>query len=565
MGQIKALRALFAALVGSAVSACASGPFFLPPDDSPQTAYGAVLSASYANRVRDMDASARLYGAALEFEPQSALVSERAFLSALTAGDFERADRAAAGAVQAPDASQLVHRYVDAARLAGARLPASAAEEARADRFNALVAGVLADWSAVKRGGEGREAAFARAQTGGGLQSAAYLLVHRALLLETAGRFDDAEALYRAAEASLDLRNFSVIMLGGFLERRGLADDAAALYQRQIARENGEPDPEVVAALDRVQAGVRAPRLPRPDEAAARALYAPAAFLTARASPEYDVLYLRLIERLDPGFARGRMSLALVLQQTGFGDEALASFDQLADSAFRYDAGVRAAWLRFRTGQQSAAMESLQRLPDAPPFRATLGLADMHRLTGDCAEALALYQTVIAALDSQGEGADWPQLFYAGVCTEATQGFAAAEPLFERALARGPEEPLVLNHLGYSWIIGGVRVDEGVALTERAVALAPENGSILDSYGWGLFKLGRLDEAVRWLERAAAQSPGNPTIQWHLGDAYAAVGRVLEAEFQWRRALELDPEPAEITLLDRRLELGLQAGPVDLP
>lgn len=565
MGQTQALRALFAAFVALAVPACASGPLFLPPDDSPQTAYGAVLSASYASRVRDLDASARLYGAALEFEPQSALVSERAFLSALTAGDFRRADRAAAGAARAPEASQLVHRYIDAARLAGARLPQPTAEEGRADRFNALVAGVLADWSAVKRGGGARDDAFARAGTGGGLQSAAYLLIHRALLLETAGRFNEAEALYRAAEASLDLRNFSVIMLGGFLERRGLADDAAALYQRQIARANGEPDPEVAAALDRVQAGLRPPRLPRPDEAAARALYAPAAFLTARASPEYAVLYLRLIERLDPDFARGRMALAQLLERTNFVDEAIASYDRLASSAFSYDAGVRAAWLRFRAGQRRAAMASLQRLPDGPPFTAPLGLADMLRFTGDCAEALELYQTVIAALDSRGEGADWAPLFYAAVCTEATQGFASAEPLFERALALGPDEPLILNHLGYSWIIGGVRVDEGVALTERAVALAPENGSILDSYGWGLFKLGRLDEAVRWLERAAAQSPENPTIQWHLGDAYAAVGRALEAQFQWRRALELDPEPAEITLLERRLELGLQAGPVDLP
>ena len=69
---------------------------------------------------------------------------------------------------------------------------------------------------------------------------------------------------------------------------------------------------------------------------------------------------------------------------------------------------------------------------------------------------------------------------------------------------------------------------------------------------------------MRWLERAAAQSPANATIQWHLGDAYAAVGRELEASFQWQRALELDPDANEEALIQRRLQLGLAAGPEDV-
>ena len=564
MGQLTALRAFVVAFLGLAASACAGGPLFLPPDDTPQTAYGAVLSASYASRVRDLDASARLYGAALEFEPQSALVSDRAFLSALTAGDFRRADRAVTGAARAAEASQLVHRYIDAARLAGARLPQAQADEARADPFNALVAGVLTDWSEASGDRDGRERAAERAQSVE-RETAGYLLVHRALLLETAGRFSEAEALYRAAEASLDLRDFTVTLLGQFLERRGRGADAAALYRRQIDRDPGTPDPEIVAGLVRVEAGGRPPRLPSPHEAAARALFAPAAFLVVQAPPEYAVLYLRLIERLDPGFVRARMALAELLEQTSLIGEAIASYDQLDGSAFGYDAGVRAAWLRFQTGDVEGAIRGVRRLQKGRPFTAELAQADMLRLTGRCADALGLYQHVIAQRDAAGDQADWRHFFYGGICTEVGQDFTAAEAFYERALALAPDEPLVLNHLGYSWIIGGVRVDEGVALAERATALAPDNGSVLDSYGWGLFKLGRLDEAVRWLERAAAQSPANPTIQWHLGDAYAAVGRHLEAEFQWRRSLELALEPDEIALLERRLELGLQAGPVDLP
>jgi tetratricopeptide (TPR) repeat protein len=563
MGPISALRAGLIAVIGLAASACAGGPVFLPADDGPQSAYGAVLSASYASRVRDVDASSRLYGEALSFEPDSALVTERAFLAALTAGDFRRADLAAQEAILSEGASQLAHRYVDAARLAGARLVASPATESDADPFSALVAGILVDWMEAKAGRDGRRAVIDRVLTEP-MDVTGYRLVHRALLFEVAGRMDEAEAAYRAADASLDLRDFTTVLLGEFLERQGRREDARLLYRAQIARDAGQPDAEVAAALARVEVGGRPPRRPDEEAAAARALFGPAAFLAMQAPPEYATLYLRLIERVDPDFDRGRMALGGLLEQVELNDQALAVYDRLNGSAFAYDAGVSAAWLRFRLGQVEAAVEAARRLSSGPPYNAELALADMLRFTGACGEALEIYDRVIAARTAAGEAEDWRPVFYAALCTEQVSGWAHAEPLHERALELAPNEPIVLNHLGYSWIIGGERVDEGVDLTARAAALAPENGSVLDSFGWGLFKVGRTDDAVRWLERAAAQSPANPTIQWHLGDAYAAVGRTLEAQFQWRRALELDPDPEEIDLLNRRLELGLEAGPADV-
>ncbi len=563
MGPISALRAGLIAGLGLAVSACAGTPAFLPPDERTESVYGAVLSASYANRVRDIDRSAALYGEALGFDPESAHVTERAFLAALTAGDFRRADQAAAEAVQLDGASQLAHRYVDAARLAGARLPAGAGPESDADAFNALVASIIADWAAIDARRSARDVVADRLLNEP-MNVTGYRLVHRALVLEAAGQADQAEAAYRAADAALNLRDYTTLLLGAFLERQERIDDAALAYRAQIARSGARPDPEIVAALARVEAGRRGPRFPDPQNAAAHALYGPAAFLVSQAPPEYAALYLRVVERIDPDFVRGRMALGELFQQLELDTEALATYDALEGTAFGYDAGISAAWLRFRLGQDAVAITAVQNLRRGAPYDAELALADMLRFTGRCDQALGLYQQVINAADAAEAAPDWRHSFYAGICTEATQGFAAAEPLFERALDLAPSEPMVLNHLGYSWIVGGERVDEGVVLTERAVSIAPDNGSILDSYGWGLFKLERFDEAVRWLERAAAQAPANATIQWHLGDAYAAAGRDLEAHFQWRRALELNPDPEELTLIERRLELGLEAGPEDV-
>jgi Flp pilus assembly protein TadD len=321
----------------------------------------------------------------------------------------------------------------------------------------------------------------------------------------------------------------------------------------------------VAAALDRVRAGRRAPRFPSAEAAAARALFAPAALLTSQAPVDYSALYLRTIQRLDPDFQRGAMALAEMLEELGLFEAALSVYAGVEGGAFGTDAAVSAAWLEFRMGRRSLALDHARALAaDTRRTAPRLLLADMLRVSQRCDEAAELYDAVVADQRSAGGEADWRPLYYAGRCRQQSEGWAAAEPYFEEALSIAPDEPRILNHLGYNWIVLGEQVEAGFDLVARAAELAPQNGAILDSLGWGHFKQDRLDEAVTWLERAVARSPADPTINWHLGDAYAAVGRELEARFQWRRALELNPDAREAALLRRRLDLGLAAGPDDL-
>lgn len=191
-------------------------------------------------------------------------------------------------------------------------------------------------------------------------------------------------------------------------------------------------------------------------------------------------------------------------------------------------------------------------------------LADIYRLTGHCPDAVELYDMVIADRLAEGRALDWRQIFYRAVCLQIAGDWAGAEAGFLQALALEPDEARVLNHLGYNWIVLGERVNEGFELVERAAELAPDNGAILDSLGWGHFKLGRYEEAVGWLERAVELSPANSTIHWHLGDAYARTGRTLEAGYQWRRALDLTNDPREEALLEIRLAQGIDDAPEDI-
>ena len=123
---------------------------------------------------------------------------------------------------------------------------------------------------------------------------------------------------------------------------------------------------------------------------------------------------------------------------------------------------------------------------------------------------------------------------------------AEAEADMKKALELFPDQPLVLNYLGYSWIDQGVHLEEGMNMIRRAVEQRPDDGYIVDSLGWAYFRTGNYEEAVKNLERAVELKADDPTINDHLGDAYWRVGRTLEAHFQWSHAKDFNPDKDEL-------------------
>ncbi|MDP3896630.1 MAG: tetratricopeptide repeat protein, partial [Mesorhizobium sp.] len=132
-----------------------------------------------------------------------------------------------------------------------------------------------------------------------------------------------------------------------------------------------------------------------------------------------------------------------------------------------------------------------------------------------------------------------------------------AEPNFRKALELFPNQPQVLNYLGYSWIDMNMNLEEGLDMIRKAVELRPSDGFIIDSLGWGYYRLGRFEEAVTELERAVALQPADPVLNDHLGDAYWRVGRKLEATFQWAHARDLKPDDAVLASVLHKLRVGL--------
>ena len=143
--------------------------------------------------------------------------------------------------------------------------------------------------------------------------------------------------------------------------------------------------------------------------------------------------------------------------------------------------------------------------------------------------------------------------FQQGALLEQRQEYAGAEAAFRRVLAREPDHAPTLNYLGYMLADRGERLDEAVALIERALAIDPGNGAYLDSLGWAYYRQGRYRQAEPLLRRAAEQLPTNSVVQEHFGDVLAALGRRDEAVGAWKRALAGDREAVDVDAIGAKI------------
>lgn len=223
-----------------------------------------------------------------------------------------------------------------------------------------------------------------------------------------------------------------------------------------------------------------------------------------------------------------------------------------------FDAVMKAAQGGAKVGSAGSAASEGGRLPLTLSDKLEIldSLGNILRGRKQFAEAIPFYDKALN-LVGKPDKRHWVYYYARGTSYERIKNWPSAEADLKKALALYPDQPLILNYLGYSWVDQGLNLKEGMAYIEKAVALKPDDGYIVDSLGWAHFKLGRYKEAVRYLERAVELKPDDPVLNDHLGDALWRAGREREARYQWDQALSLKPEPEDLAKIKRKLEVGL--------
>jgi len=312
----------------------------------------------------------------------------------------------------------------------------------------------------------------------------------------------------------------------------------------------------VKAARVRAAAGKSANPAPSLREGAAFALLAPASTMIQAKQTELALAYLRLVLRLDPKRDEAWVMVGDVMQAAGDTDAARAAYARPKPGSEEYaTAQAKLAWTYQQEDQPETAIKLARAAAATGNADARLTLADLLRANDRHAEAVDL----LSGLIKEDPTPDWRLLYARGVALERLNRWSEAEADLQAALKARPDEPELLNYLGYSWIDRGERLAEAMQMVQRAVAANPRSGAMVDSLGWAYYRMGDYKKAVEKLEQAVELEAGDPEINNHLGDAYWKVGRRDEAVFQWRRVLTLKPDARIKADAERKLASG--AGP----
>jgi tetratricopeptide (TPR) repeat protein len=385
--------------------------------------------------------------------------------------------------------------------------------------------------------------------------------LHVGLIHDLAGRTDAAVAsLQSAAGASGESALRIVEVLGSLYERSGRTNEARDLYRKYVSE---NPDSIMLEpALKRVETGGKAPRIVADArQGLAEALLNLGGTFSGENTAEVALVCGRLAIYLRPDLDLARMLVASILESQGGEREANKLYEEVPQrSPIRWLARLRHAANLDTIGETDAAIAELREMAGENTGRidALVNLGDLLRGHKRFAESVDAYDQAFARLGQIGSR-HWSLLYSRGISLERANQWPRAEADLEKALELNPDEPYVLNYLGYSWADKGVHLDKARKMIERAVALRPTDGYIVDSLGWLFYRIGRYKDAVTNLERAVELKPQDPVINDHLGDAYWRVGRTKEARYQWQRALALDPEPDLVGEIKNKLARGLAA------
>nr|WP_282569284.1 tetratricopeptide repeat protein [Aliiroseovarius sp. S1339] len=391
----------------------------------------------------------------------------------------------------------------------------------------------------------------------------AFAQFQKALALAHVGDFEGAASIFSGEEGDLQLNRGGILAYVQVLSQLDRHTDALALLKQSAT---GQVDPEVADIIAKLEAGEVLPftGITSPNDGVAELFFAVAESRSVDADPTIALIFSRLSEHLNPDNAGTILLSARLLERMELHDLAVDAYGRVPTGSLLYqEAALGRTDVLRRSEKFDEAIDELKALADAYPdtLRFRVALGDTLMQQDRFKEARAAYDKAIEGFAEDLPG-QWATYFQRAIALTKIDKWPAAEADFRKALELSPEEPNVLNYLGYTYVERQTNMDEALDMIERAVAARPESGYIVDSLGWAQFRLGRYDEAVKNMERAVELMPVDPILNDHLGDTYWAVGRKREARFQWSRALsfiadDTDLEELKPDRIRRKLEVGL--------
>ncbi|MCC7427271.1 MAG: tetratricopeptide repeat protein [Alphaproteobacteria bacterium] len=530
--------------------------------------FGSYLAGRFAQRETDTGAAAAFLSRALLGEPDNRDLLRQTLLANLGDGRDEEAIRLARAALDAGAGERVLPSLIVIAGHARAADWAGAEARLRslpATGLGEILQPLLLAWALAGRNDTNGALAVLRpvAESANHRLRSAYAL-HAAMIADLADRPEEAGRFFDRALApgngqARDVRQMQIV--ASFWARRGEREKAERLADEFFAQSQSS---DLAAAHPGARRAIAERAVSSPAEGMAEALLSLASAMRQQDATEPALAMLRIALMLRPRFATARLVLSELFESEQRYEAAAEMLESIADGdMLGITARLREAVLLDRLDRTEDAIAVLERLAAAHAERPEplLRMGDVLRGRQRFAEAVAAYDRAAERIGPINQRRHWVFLYSRGIALERSGQWPRAEADFSKALEFVPDQPYVLNYLGYSWIERGMHLDRAKGMVERAVQLRPDDGHITDSLGWAYYMMGNYAEAVRWLERAVELTPRDAVITDHLGDAYWRVGRQEEARFQWQRALRLEPEADLVPRIEKKLREGLPPAP----
>jgi tetratricopeptide (TPR) repeat protein len=523
---------------------------------------GNYLAASVAVVEHDTVAAATFFREALRHDPRNPNLLERAFVSAVSNGNMQDAFSLADRLLQKDPKNSLARLVLGVKAIKAKRFDAARAEFAAAGggQQHDVTSTLLTAWTYA--GSHDTHRALSLVDRLHGDNLAVFRNYHAALIADAAN--DQLIASKRIKAAYAGDKN-TLRLVDAYARYAARHNDRAEAVRAYHALDLVLPNhPIVVAMLADINAGKRIePLVKNAQEGAAEVLYGLGAAGGQPGDELAAMIYLRLALYLTPQNSLAILSLGELYERIKQNEQAIDVYGMVPNTdPLRITADIQVGEILETMGRPDEATKYLKRLVDENPHNedALSALGNLHRAHKQYGEAIETYSRILAKTTSP-QKADWPIYYFRGISYEREKKWPQAQADLMQALALYPDQPLVLNYLGYSWVDQGMNLDEAFNMLQRAVELRPTDGYIVDSLGWANYKLGRVDEAVKQLERAIDLKPSDSVINDHLGDAYWRAGRKLEAHFQWNHARDLGPEPEDKDKILHKIDHGLDDEP----
>jgi len=531
----------------------------LAPEERPASLSGSYLAGRSADISNDIDSALAYLSYALETDRSNPALGDRVLTLQLAAGEIEPALELAERLTITDDQNPAARIALAASAIKDARyeLAKGELETLRESPLTTLTAALLRAW-ADQGLGKTDDALTTIADLTGPTWFDVFKDYHRALIADAAGRESEADA---AISATYDTDRTPIGIVAAYARIKARNGDTdTALKAIEELDGNAASYPFLTELVAELKAGkVPQPVAPTVQSGAAEVFYGLGSAIGTEEGTSLAASYLQLAHYLDPSNGLFDVALGDIFQRSEQCAKAIEVYERVAETSPIYrTAAIQIGVCLDTLGRTDEGANRIKRIVDSNPddIGAAMALGSLYRSHDRFAEASDAYSVGIKSMTDEPEH-DWRIYYFRGIAYERTKRWELAEADFKRALELNPNQPQVLNYLGYSWVDMGLNLDEALNMIRTAVDLRPNDGYIIDSLGWAYYRLGRYEDAVEQLEQAVELRPEDPVINDHLGDAYWRVGRKREASFQWAHARDLEPEEQELPKILDKIENGL--------